>query len=74
VTDDPATLPALEQCDSDAEGKACVSYVDPAKCADTLAEAGTPAEKACFNGTDFDTGYNAIVPIFCLKGPDAGGD
>jgi len=74
VTDDPATLTALEQCDSDAEGKACTTYVDPAKCSDALAEAGTPAEKACFTGSDFDTGYNAIVPIFCLKGPDAGGD
>jgi hypothetical protein len=65
VTGDPATLAALEQCDSDAEAGACASYAAAAKCGDAIAEAGT-AGNQCITGNDFDTGYNAIVPMFCL--------
>jgi hypothetical protein len=71
VTDD-ASLALLNQCTQDAEGAACASYAGPAGCADQLAEAGTASQ--CFGGTDFDSGYNSIVPIFCLKSADAGTD
>jgi hypothetical protein len=63
----------VEQCESDADRGACRPYAEQAKCSDALADAGTSAEKACFAGaTDFDTGYKAIVPMFCLSLADSG--
>jgi hypothetical protein len=70
VTDD-ASLVALNQCTTDADGLACQAYAGPASCSDPMKDAGATA--ACFIGdTDFDAAYDAVVPMFCLKGYDGG--
>jgi hypothetical protein len=69
VTDD-ASLQALNDCTNVADQAACAQYTGPAGCADQAAEAGTAGQ--CFAGNDFTSGYNSIVPIFCLKADDGG--
>jgi hypothetical protein len=69
VTDD-ASLQELNACTGVSEQGACAQYVQPAQCADQAAEAGNAG--VCLSGNDFTSGYNAIVPIFCLTTGDGG--
>jgi hypothetical protein len=72
---DDATMTTLGQCEANGESGACQAYVEPARCGAALAEAGSAPAKACFAGSDFsdfDAGYDALVPLFCLDETDAG--
>jgi hypothetical protein len=60
---DQASLDALSACETAAGSGTCKDEETAASCIDALADAGTVSD--CFVGTDFDTSYDAVVPIFC---------
>ena len=55
----------INACDTAADTGACSAESTAAGCLDQIADAGGAAA-ACLAGTDFDSTYAAIVPIFCL--------
>jgi len=59
------TTDMINACDTAADQGACSAESTAAGCLDGLADAGGAAG-ACLGGTDFDSTYSAIVPIFCL--------
>jgi hypothetical protein len=59
------TTDMINACDTAADQGACAAESTAAGCLDGLADAGGAAG-ACLGGTDFDSTYSAIVPIFCL--------
>jgi hypothetical protein len=73
--DTNTTADMINACDQAADQGACTAEATAAGCLDTLADAGG-APGACLAGTDFDTTYTAIVPVFCLDttGGDGGTD
>ncbi len=69
---DPATTTEMiNACDTAADQGACSKESTAAGCLDALQDAGGAAGN-CLSGTDFDSTYSAIVPIFCLS--DGSGD
>jgi hypothetical protein len=58
------TTDMINACDTAADTGACLAESTAAKCLDQLADGGPGSQ--CLVGTDFDTTYSAIVPIFCL--------
>jgi hypothetical protein len=64
---DPNTTPdMINACDTAADTGACQAESAAAGCLDQIADAGGAAA-ACLGGTDFDSTYSAIAPIFCLQ-------
>jgi hypothetical protein len=59
------TTDLINACDTAADQGACTAESTAAGCLDQLADAGGAAG-ACLAGTDFDSTYSAIVPVFCL--------
>ena len=59
------TTDMINACDTAADNGACAADAAAAKCLDQLADAGGTGA-ACLAGTDFDTSYAAVVPVFCL--------
>lgn len=64
--DPNSTGDMINACDSAAQSGACSAEIAAAKCEDQLLDAGGPGS-SCLGGTDFDTSYALIVPIFCLN-------
>jgi hypothetical protein len=66
VTDD-ASEQALNDCTEASDTGGCATYAAAAECVNVL-DAGTAVARCLSGQSVFETGYAAIVPIFCLIG------